>query len=40
MVLGQMEIKSGRFEIAMPQQDLYDAQVGAGFQQGSGEVVY
>jgi hypothetical protein len=39
MALRKMQIDGGLFQIAMAQQDLNGAQIGAGFQQMSGEAV-
>jgi hypothetical protein len=39
MPLGQMQIDGGDFEIAMAEQDLNGAQVGAGFEKVCGETM-
>jgi hypothetical protein len=39
MPLGQMQVNGGDLEIAMTEQDLDGAQVGAGFEKVCGEAV-
>ena len=39
MTLGKMQVDGGLFQIAVAQQDLNGAQIGAGFEQMSGKAV-